>query len=64
MYQFYYDIIVNKIIGSLPSGVIDDHIQQLGLILTHASIILTFVACVLFLIWLFKFCANVITLRG
>lgn len=60
MYQFYYDFVVNNLIGVIPDGVSDGYIQDLTLILTHVSLILTFVACVIFLIWFFKFVSGLL----
>lgn len=52
MYQFIYDLINNTLIGSFNTS--DIYIPQLCIILTHISLILLYVGCVMIIISLFK----------
>ena len=58
MYQLIYDFIHNSLIGSV--SIQDTYISQLSVILTHTTIILLYVALVVFIINLFKLVSNLL----
>lgn len=56
MYQLIYDFILNALIAQTVSDV---YTTQLAMILTHTSIVLIYVALVMFIVWVFKVFANI-----
>ena len=56
MYELIYDFINNSLIGSV--SISDTYINQLSIILTHTTIILLYVALVVFIINLFRLVSN------
>lgn len=62
MYSIIYDLVFNNLIGALPSGVSDTHINDLGLILTHCGVVLFYVVCVFIVVWIFKVFAGLLKL--
>lgn len=57
MYQFIYDLINNTLIGNISIN--DVYISQLSIILTHISLILLYVVCVMTIIGLFRFVSSI-----